>query len=71
MTTSVKFIKLLLMKNEIILVILQIILLSIIAPYIILGLLFINDVKTALLIYSGSILIGIWFIIIYLKHIKW
>jgi hypothetical protein len=59
------------MKNEIILVILQIILLSIIAPYIILGLLFINDVKTALLIYSGSILIGIWFIIIYLKHIKW
>lgn len=59
------------MKNEIILVILQIILLFIIAPYIILGLLFINDVKAALLIYSGSMLIAIGFIIIYLKHIKW
>ena len=71
MTTNIKLINLFLMttnmKNEILLVILEIILLSSILPYIILGLLQITNIHTVMITYIVSLTLGILCIFLYLK----
>ena len=71
MTTNMKLINLLLiltnMKNEILLVILEIILLFSILPYIILGLLQITNINIIMVTYVSSFLLGVLCIFLYLN----
>lgn len=70
MTTNIKLINLLLiltnMKNEILLVILEIILLFSILPYIILGLLQITNINIIMVTYVTSFMLGVLCIFLYL-----
>lgn len=71
MTTNMKLINLLLiltnMKNEILLVLLEIILLFSIAPYIILGLLQITNMNIVIGTYISSLILGVLCIFLYLN----
>ena len=70
MITNMKLINLLIltnMKNEILLVILEIILLFSILPYIILGLLQITNINIIMVTYVTSFMLGILCIFLYLK----
>ena len=71
MTTNMKLINLLLiltnMKNEILLVILEIILLFSILPYIILGFLQITNINIIMVTYVSSFLLGVLCIFLYLN----
>lgn len=69
MTTNMKLINLLIltnMKNEILLVILEIILLFSILPYIILGLLQITNINIIMVTYVSSFMLGVLCIFLYL-----